>query len=149
MKRFHLIGLLFLLVLCGCQIQREPGQDRSIRDKILQLAEHLQGLPYHFGGVDIDGFDCSGLVQYVYDCFGIKIPRSAKSQACLKKKINLKRAKPADILIFRIRGRWHTAIYTGANSFIHAPKRNCPIRKEQLNTYWKRKLEGAIQLIRD
>jgi cell wall-associated NlpC family hydrolase len=108
----------------------------------------LVGLQYRFGGEDIDGFDCSGLVSYVYDCYGYKIPRTAKRQSKLKKKIKLRRAKPGDIVIFKIkRNRWHTGLYIGDNEFIHAPNRKAKVRKERLNKYWRKRLKHAVSML--
>jgi len=111
------------------------------------LVESLVDLPYLNGGEDIDGFDCSGFVYYVYDCFGIKIPRSAKEQSKMKSKIRFSKARPTDILVFNINRKWHTAIYDGSGFFIHAPKRGSLIRKEKLNDYWKKRLKTVIAVL--
>jgi cell wall-associated NlpC family hydrolase len=47
---------------------------------IAALAVSLVGAPYHFGGADAEGFDCSGLALYVYERVGLAIPRTAKEQ---------------------------------------------------------------------
>ncbi|UCH96023.1 MAG: C40 family peptidase [Candidatus Aminicenantes bacterium] len=115
----------------------------------MKLTESLEGLPYKYGGYELNGFDCSGLVYYVYDCFGIKLPRTAKKQAKLKEKISLKRAKPGDILAFKLRSGWHTAIFIGGKSFIHAPRRRDNVRKEALDSFWKKRLKKVIRIIKD
>lgn len=114
------------------------------------LAESLVGLPYRYGGDDVDGFDCSGLVHYVFDSYGIEVPRTARSQAKFKKKIKYSQAKPGDILVFKLtRHRWHTAIYAGADTFIHSPNRHATVRKEMVNTFWKKRLEKVIRVIEE
>lgn len=144
------IVLLFIILLTSvCHIKKEPEKVWNVRDKIAVLAKSLIGLPYQYGGYELDGFDCSGLVYYVYDCYGIKLPRTAKKQAKLKEKVSLKRAKPGDILAFKLKRRWHTAIYIGDNSFIHAPNQREKVRKEAINAFWKKRLKKVIRIIKD
>jgi len=141
--------LLVILLTSVCQIKKEPEKVWNIRNKIAVLTKSLIGLPYQYGGYELDGFDCSGLVYYVYDCYGIKLPRTAKKQAKLKEKISLKRAKPGDILAFKLKRRWHTAVYIGDKSFVHAPNRKEKVREETLNTFWKKRLKRVIRIIED
>ncbi len=117
---------------------------------MVNLAKSLEGLPYKYGGKDLDGFDCSGLVFYVYDCFGVKVPRTARKQGALKKKrVSLRKAEPADILIFKLKSRWHSAIFVGGKTFIHAPNRNDVIRCEHLKGFWKKRLKYVIRLVNE
>lgn len=145
--RYQLALLVALILLISyCAIKKEP-EVYDLRGKIVNLTEHLAGMPYKYGGDDLEGFDCSGLVYYVYDSFGITLPRTAKKQARLKPRVSLRKARPADILAFKLRGRYHTAIYVGDNSFIHAPNRRVPIRKELINAFWKKRLKAVIKLL--
>lgn len=138
---------VLILSIPLCRVRHEPGKVWNPRGKIVELAKSLIGIPYKYGGFDLDGFDCSGFVYYVYDSFGIKLPRTAKKQAKLKKKVRLKRAQPADILAFKLKRQWHTAIYTGGNSFIHSPNKKGFVRKEKLNAFWKTRLKSVIRII--
>ena len=82
-ERFNLyivILLIITLLTSCCLVRKEPGKVWDLRGKIVLLAKSLAGLPYKYGGHEIDGFDCSGLIYYVYDSFGIKLPRTAKKQ---------------------------------------------------------------------
>jgi hypothetical protein len=144
-----IIMLTLLLAVSYCSVRKEPSKVWDIRGKIILLAGSLTGLPYKYGGEEIYGFDCSGFVYYVYDAFGIKLPRTANRQAALKGKIKFKNAKPADILCFRIDRRWHTAIYTGKNTFIHAPNKRSRVRMETLNKTWRKHLKHAIRIINE
>ncbi len=146
-----IVGLLILLflVMPFCRVRKEPEMVWDLRGKLVALAKSLAGLPYQYGGQEIYGFDCSGFIYYVYDCFGVKLPRTAEGQAKLKEKIKLKFAKPADILVFKINRRWHTAFYIGANSFIHAPEKNDRLRVELLNEFWKDRLECVVRVIEE
>lgn len=141
------LTLLVLVLLPFCHIKHEPDKVYNLRKKMVTLTKSLVGLPYTFGGEDIDGFDCSGLVQYVYDCFGIKLPRTAKKQAKLKEKIKYRNAKAGDILVFKFKRRFHTAIYIGNNIFVHAPNRNSTVRKQSLTKTWKKNLKYVVSII--
>jgi len=117
------------------------------RGQIVALAKNLAGVPYRFGGIDIDGFDCSGLVFYVYDCFGIVVPRSAREQARLTGNGRSRQAVPGDILIFKLNRVWHSAIYLGNGRFIHAPAAGGWVRFEDLNEYWLSRLRKVIHVV--
>lgn len=150
-----IIGLLVLLLLAMpcCRFEKGPEKEPEmvwdLRGKLVALAKSLAGLPYRYGGQEINGFDCSGFIYYVYDCFGVKLPRTAEGQAGLKERIKLRYAKPADILVFKFGNRWHTALYIGPNAFIHAPEKNDRLRVESLNEFWKDHLEYVIQVIEE
>lgn len=149
LNRIIIVLLTIILLISYCRLRKEPEKAWNLRGKMVVLAKSLIGLPYKYGGYEINGFDCSGFVYYVYDCFGIKIPRTAKKQARLKGKIKLKRTKPADILVFKHKRRWHTAIYIGDKFFVHAPNKKNQVRKESLNKFWKKRLKYVISIIEE
>jgi len=119
----------------------------GLRQKIVTLARHLVGLPYHYGGTDIDGFDCSGLVHYVFHCFGLELPRTARNQARLAGRVKLRRARPGDLLAFRLSSGWHTAILVAKNRFVHAPGKGRRLELVKLNDWWSRRLKAVIDVI--
>jgi len=147
LNHFFILLIVILFVFSYCRVSSQPGKVWNLRGKVVGLAKSLTGLPYEYGGEEIYGFDCSGFVYYVYDSFGIKLPRTAKKQGKLDEQIKFKRAKPADILVFKIKRRWHTAIYIGENSFIHAPNKKSRVRVERLSKYWKKRLKHAVRII--
>jgi cell wall-associated NlpC family hydrolase len=148
--RIHIIALLLiLLAIPFCTIKKEPDKVWNLRGKLVDLTHHLKDLPYKYGGYDLEGFDCSGLVYYVYDSFGINVPRTAKKQSKLKRKVRLKQAEPGDILAFKFKRRWHTAIYIGDQKFIHAPNSRGVVRQEYLTPAWKKRLKKVIRLIEE
>ncbi len=142
-----LLPVALLLALCACATRIEPVAAQVRRRQVVDLAMGLVGVPYVFGGGDIDGFDCSGLVRYVYDCFGIRLPRSAREQARLPGAVKLKHAAPGDILVFRLRKSWHSAIYLGDGRFVHAPSTEGRVRFEVLGTYWLSRLEAVVAVL--
>lgn len=116
----------------------------------MALAESLKGIPYHYGGMDIDGFDCSGFVHYIFDSFGVKIPRTAKKQGKIKEKIKFRNAKTGDILVFRIkRNQWHSGIFVNKKYFIHSPNGRGVVRREKYLKYWKKRLKYTISILDD
>ncbi|NIM06946.1 MAG: hypothetical protein GTO55_10340 [Armatimonadetes bacterium] len=98
------------------------------RNDIVQEAFRYLGVPYRYGGDFPYSTDCSLLVQQVFRARGVKLPRTAATQAYIGKKISLSHVQPGDRLYFaNKRGRIdHTGIYIGSGQFIHASsKRHC------------------------
>ncbi|KAB1645424.1 hypothetical protein F8O06_04970 [Pseudoclavibacter sp. CFCC 14310] len=82
------------------------------------IAYRYLGTPYVWGGTTPDGFDCSGLVQYVYAQLGIRLPRVDTAQRAAGTQVNRDEARPGDLV-------WkpgHIGIYIGGGRMIHAPK---------------------------
>jgi cell wall-associated NlpC family hydrolase len=88
------------------------------------IAAGLVGTPYHFGGADAAGFDCSGLARYVQERVGLSIPRTAREQQAAARAVPLAELAPGDLVFFRIHSRHvnHVGIYAGGGRFIHAPR---------------------------
>lgn len=120
------------------------------RKKLIQTAEKYLGVKYKMGGTSPGGFDCSGLVMYVYKKNGLKLPRSADDQYYKGKKLNKKRLLPGDLVFFNTSGRGisHVGIYAGENRFIHAPRTGKKVSFADLNnSYWKKKYIGAVSYL--
>lgn len=119
---------------------------------LAQYALGLRGVPYRPGGADPAGFDCSGLVQYVFAQYGIIIPRVVEQQYTIGDKIKPSEIKPGDLLFFatkRADGASHVAISIGGDQFVHAPNSTGVVRIETLSsTYWGSKYVGARRIVR-
>ena len=90
--------------------------------KIAELAAAFEGYPYKYGGKDPEtGFDCSGLVWYVYRENGIELPRTSDAQARAGELVPPEEIMPGDILCF-YQGSWvgHVGIYLGDDWYVHA-----------------------------
>ena len=79
-----------------------PVSDRPIADgyALSGTALSLRGAPYRSGGVDPNGFDCSGFVRYVYQQHGVAIPREVREQFRIGKTVDRGRLKPGDLVFF-------------------------------------------------
>jgi cell wall-associated NlpC family hydrolase len=74
-------------------------------DSLLLFAEKHIGKPYGFGSVGPSSFDCSGYVQFVFNKFGIGLPHGSTTQSGICSKVDLKDAKPGDLIFFNGRKR--------------------------------------------
>ena len=125
--RFWLL-VVALGLIAGCSsLPRAPERDEYRGTVIAQGAARLVGTPYHYGGVDAQGFDCSGLVVYVHQRAGLDVPRTADAQRREAYPVKRDALLPGDVVFFRTRfhfGRHrvdHVGIYAGEGRFIHAP----------------------------
>jgi cell wall-associated NlpC family hydrolase len=88
----------------------------------VDLAQRHLGVPYVWGGESPSGFDCSGLVQYVYGQLGVDLPRTAAEQARVGQPVaSLADARPGDLLAFHDPVD-HIGIYAGNGLMVVAPK---------------------------
>ena len=113
------------------------------------LAASLVGAPYHFGGADASGFDCSGLALYVHERFGLTIPRTAREQQRAARPVPLGELAPGDLVFFHIHKRRvdHVGIYTGDGRFVHAPRAGGAVAYGDLSEgYYRARLVSAGRL---
>ncbi|MGH7636131.1 MAG: C40 family peptidase [Gemmatimonadaceae bacterium] len=94
----------------------------ALRDSIVQLARAQLGAPYVFGGASpSNGFDCSGLVRWVFGQVRLASPRLAAHQARIGNPVESSRLSPGDLLTFGERDSiTHVGIYIGDGRFVHA-----------------------------
>jgi peptidoglycan DL-endopeptidase CwlO len=101
--------------------------------RAVQIANHLTGIPYRWGGASPRaGFDCSGLVQYVYGKVGISLPHYAAAQYGHGRRISRGSLRPGDLVFFY--GLGHVGIYAGGGKFIHAPRSGTTVRWSRLSS---------------
>ena len=134
--------------LSGLSLAQEPTV-LTLRERVVQAGLEAIGTPYSWGGDDADGFDCSGLVLYVYrEIAGLELPRTARAQRSEGKTVSAKKElRPGDLVFFATRGRGitsHVGIYIGQNKFVHAPRRGTKVRVDDMKTaYWSKRYLGA------
>ena len=113
---------------------------------LARTAEMLLGRPYREGGALPDGFDCSGLVTYVFARHGIAVPRDVRRQSAAGWPVDRGDLAPGDLVFFATTGSGptHVGIAIGGGRFIHAPKSGDVVRVESLSaSYWASRLVGA------
>ncbi|PVV08240.1 MAG: hypothetical protein B6D72_16910 [gamma proteobacterium symbiont of Ctena orbiculata] len=151
--------LIFTALLSGCSTVSKPTAHRTDSVKVTKLspvtnkthpvvaiAERLKGKPYLYGGVTPKGFDCSGLVHYVYLKAGKSIPRTTRDQYRTSQRLSIKNAQPGDLLFFKINSRKlsHVGLYAGNGRFIHASTKQNRVAAASLDDpYWRKRLIGA------
>ena len=79
-----------------------PAQaDSSLPEKIVAFAKTEIGVPYKYCSMTPDGgFDCSGFVNYVFNHFNIKVPRSSVDFTDAGEDVALRNAQPGDLVLF-------------------------------------------------
>lgn len=109
---------------------------------ILFRAIGLVGTPYHWGGnTPAGGFDCSGLVDYIYrTAAGIKLPRTSHEMASMdaRKVRRMTQLASGDLVFFDIGGSIsHVGVYVGKGRFVHAPNSGGTVRLDDIDgPYW-------------
>jgi hypothetical protein len=104
-----------------------------VGEKIAADAGAYIGVPYVWGGSTPAGFDCSGLIWYVYRTNGIDIPRTATRISAGGTYIPIDQILPGDILCFGPRGSaYHVALYIGGGRYIHAPETGTRVRYQDM-----------------
>ena len=114
---------------------------------ILRRATALLGTPYRWGGTSENGFDCSGLVGYVFKtALGIDLPRVSRDMANSGERVDRASLSAGDLVFFSRRGNRvdHVGIYVGNGQFVHAPRTGKDVMVSRLDTgYWSGKYMQA------
>lgn len=108
-----------------------PGQ------ALAEAAKKALGTPYVWGGNSlISGVDCSGLVQQVFQQFGIELPRVTYEQIGVGAAVGRNKMNVGDLVFFDTdrskKGPDHVGIYLGNGKFIHAPRTGKPVQISSL-----------------
>lgn len=148
MHVLHGLALTTALLLVGCSTSppstRAPSAaSRLSADHSSDIAIHALGLvgtPYRYGGNTPDsGFDCSGLIGYVYQSrAGSAPPRTVAQLDRWGQPIAGEYLRTGDLVVFgRGRKPSHAGIYVGAGRFVHAPSSGGTVRLDRLDSkYW-------------
>ncbi len=100
----------------------KPKQSKvpSLGQRAVRLAATEIGVRYRYGGISPSGFDCSGLVAYVFGKLGIRLPHNAAAQYSYGRAVDRSHLRPGDLVFFH--GLGHVGLYIGRGRIIHAPQ---------------------------
>jgi cell wall-associated NlpC family hydrolase len=101
---------------------------------VVGIAMQYLGTPYVWGGSAPGGFDCSGLVMYVYAQEGVALPHNAAAQYGYGVPVSQDQLEPGDLVFFD--GLGHVGIYIGGGQFIHAPHTGDVVKISNLSEPW-------------
>ena len=157
--RMMLMALLCALALAGCS--RSPTRAPPLSPVASHLAESitiqaigLVGTPYRYGGnTPGGGFDCSGLIGYVYrEGAGVALPRTVRALADGPwPAVERSDLVSGDLVFFTVDGGRvsHAGIYVGEGRFVHAPSSGGTVRLDRLDSgYWQSRLRSGKRLLR-
>ena len=108
------------------------------------IAARYLGVPYRWGGASPAGFDCSGLVMYVYAQIGIALPHYTVAQYRMGAPVSREQLQPGDLVFFD--GLGHVGIYIGANQFIHAPHTGDIVKVSTIAGWYAQTYVGARRI---
>jgi cell wall-associated NlpC family hydrolase len=148
---------LLLLLLCALAFaapasaghrRAEPTERPQVKrgEKIARFAKTFIGVRYVYGGSSPrTGFDCSGLVAYVYHHFGVSLPHYTVALFGRGHRVGRKAMRPGDLVFFN--GLGHVGIYVGHGRFVHAPHSGTRVRGASLGEGWYRSTyDGARRI---
>jgi cell wall-associated NlpC family hydrolase len=102
--------------------------------RVVTYARHFLGIRYSWGGsTPRTGFDCSGLVRFVYGHFGVSLPHSSWADLAHGRRISRRALQPGDLVFFY--GAGHVGIYVGRGRFIDAPHSGARVRISTIGAY--------------
>lgn len=107
-----------------------PAHPNFSLSSVYSVASKYVGVPYVYGGATPAGFDCSGLVMYVYAQFGISLPHSSTAQGAAGTRIALSAAQPGDLVVMP----GHIGFYAGNGNILHAPYTGTSVRVQPIWT---------------
>ena len=160
--------MLFAALLSACASRTPPpapvartplvfGSSQAFSpeaEDVLFRALGLVGTPYRWGGNTPDsGFDCSGLIKYVYnDAAGISLPRTTREMIVMQaQNIGQDKLQTGDLLFFATNGGSqvsHAGIYVGEGRFVHAPATGGTVKLDSLNkAYWQKAYLNAKRVL--
>jgi hypothetical protein len=150
--------LALLLAACGRDNVRQAPPLSPVAARLAESvtvnAIGLVGTPYRYGGnTPQGGFDCSGLIVYVYrEGAGVALPRTVRSMADGPwPRVGVDRLASGDVVFFANGGGGpdHAGIYVGEGRFVHAPSSGGTVRLDRLDSgYWQGRARHGIRLLR-
>ena len=137
----------------GSQMVSEPlgkWKDPEERNLFIRVVKNFLGVPYRLGGSTLKGIDCSAFVKKIFEIFNVQLPRTAREQLQIGKKVKREELEEGDVVFFKTQRatRTHVGIYIGNNEFIHASYRSKEVRVDNLDTpYFDKRFINGVRII--
>lgn len=161
--RQSLLPVLLLASLLGSPVARGQAEEGGVAEgrsgtgpalvmrSVIETALALTGVRYRFGGSSpVTGFDCSGLVNYVFrETLGLQLPRTAAQIAAVGLPVAREDLQPGDLVFFNTRGprHSHVGIYLGDSRFVHAPRARTHVRIDRMDDpSYRDRFDGARRI---
>jgi cell wall-associated NlpC family hydrolase len=103
------------------------------------------GTPYVWGGASPSGFDCSGLVVYVFSQVGVSLPHSTYAMWNVGVPVSYDQLQAGDLVFFD--GLGHMGIYIGGGMFIHSPHTGDVVKVSSLSGWYSSSYVGARRVL--
>ena len=116
----------------------------NVHGGVVGIAMRYLGVPYVWGGASPRGFDCSGLVTYVFAQIGVSLPHSTYALWAMGTPVSRDQLQPGDLVFFT--GLGHMGIYIGGNQMIHAPHTGDVVKISSLSGYYTSAWVGARRI---
>ena len=116
----------------------------NVHGGVVGIAMHYLGVPYVWGGASPRGFDCSGLVMYVFAQIGVSLPHSSYAQYNMGTPVSISQLQPGDLVFFA--GASHVGIYIGGGQFIHAPHTGDVVKISSLSGWYSAEFAGGRRI---
>ena len=130
--------------------RRAGGRDSHggrLGARAARLSHRYAGIRYTWGGeTPWQGFDCSGLVQYVYGKLGVGLPRVTYDQWHAGRHVKRDNLRPGDLVFFHHLG--HVGIFLGHGWFMSAPHSGARVHASRLHGWYERHYDGAVRIRR-
>lgn len=114
-------------------------QASSKAASVVALAKEQVGKPYVWGAEGPDTFDCSGLVQYIYQhAAGVSMPRTTYDQVKVGQTVPLDQLQAGDLVFWGSEtAPYHVAIYIGNNQYVNAATPEQGTILQTMSSYYK------------
>jgi peptidoglycan DL-endopeptidase CwlO len=116
----------------------------NVHGGVVGIAMRYLGVPYVWGGASPRGFDCSGLVVYVFAQIGVSLPHSTYALWNMGTPVSRDQLQPGDLVFFS--GLGHMGIYIGGGQMIHAPHTGDVVKISSLSGYYTSAWVGARRI---